>query len=349
MMRTVVALAVCVSAGAAARFAGSSRQSAGAVASAAAPTTAVALRTEISRYDNGVIREQRTYRGTRSEGTHRGWHDNGEKRFEAEYRDGVMDGTMRMWSRTGQLVAEHHYRAGQEAGTQRLWNDDGSVRANYVVQGGRRFGLIGAVGCQGESAEPLPFYRSAAMTPEWLSAREAASATTHRVGAFRMRDQHGVTVTDTLLRGHVTLVQFFFATCGDVCPLTTRNIVRVLDTLRGARDVRVLSYSITPERDSTPVLAEFAATRGIRDPRWHLLSSTRADVERLARESYFVQLGDTTGYAARRVPHTETLFLIDGEGRIRGVYPGTLAIEVPHIVEDVRALVPTLTSRPSSR
>jgi len=184
----------------------------------------------------------------------------------------------------------------------------------------------------------LPYYRSAAMTPEWLSAAEADAPDTHRVAAFHMSDQNGRAVTEGAFAGRVTVVHFFFTTCGDVCPSTTRNIAKLLRELRGNERVQVLSYSVAPERDSVGALREFAAMHHITDPRWRLLTGPRSDVERLARESYFVRLGDGSSYGVATIAHTESLLLVDGRGRLRGVYAGTLMLEVDRLKEDVQRL-----------
>src|SRR6266566_10005789 len=55
----------------------------------------------------------------------------------------------------------------------------------------------------------LPYYRSAAMTPEWLSAAEADAPDTHRVAPFHMSDQNGRAVTEGAFAGRVTVVHFF--------------------------------------------------------------------------------------------------------------------------------------------
>ena len=36
--------------------------------------------------------------------------------------------------------------------------------------------------------------------------------------------------------------------------------------------------------------------------------------------------------------HSEKLLLVDGKGRIRGVYNGTLAFDMRRLIEDVRIL-----------
>lgn len=190
----------------------------------------------------------------------------------------------------------------------------------------------------------LPYYRSAALEPEWLSSREARSPAMHRVAPFRMTDQDGATVTERALARHVTIVHFFFTKCGDICPTTRRNIARALDSLGADDRVQVLSYSVTPERDSVAALRTYASTHRITDPRWRLLTGAKGDVERLARQSYFVRLGDGTTYNVATIAHTESLVLIDGERRIRGIYAGSLVLEVNRLVEDVRALL----GKPSS-
>lgn len=198
--------------------------------------------------------------------------------------------------------------------------------------------LASLVACRG-TAEPLPFYRTATLTPEWLTTREAASPTMHRVAAFRMTDQHRSAVTERALQGKATIVQFFFAACGDVCPVTTTNVARVLAATGADARVQVLSYSVTPERDSVPALQMFANMHGITDARWHLLTGNSAELARLARDSYFVRLGDGATYGVTSIAHTESVVLVDAAGRIRGVYAGSLGLEMQRLREDLETLL----------
>ncbi|MEO7084917.1 MAG: SCO family protein [Gemmatimonadaceae bacterium] len=216
---------------------------------------------------------------------------------------------------------------------------------NDIVRGFRRSrgGLVAlllaaaAAGC-GEPTSALPFYRTAMMTPEWLSDREANSPNTHRVAIFALTDQNGATVSRATLEGKVTVVSFFFTRCGDVCPTTTRNIARLLRDLAGDENIQVLSHSVTPDRDSVPALHTFANSHEVTDGRWHLLTGRAGDISRLARESYFVRLGSDSTYGVETIAHTESVLLVDGCGRLRGVYAGTLQLEMQRLREDVNAL-----------
>ena len=191
-------------------------------------------------------------------------------------------------------------------------------------------------GC-GRSA--LPFYRTAAMTPEWLAAEDANAASIHRVAPFSLTDQHGARLTNKSFAGKVSVVHFFFTACRDVCPATTRNIAELLRDVRGDERLQVLSHSIAPAADSVAALAHFAADRGIRDPRWHLLTGDSTAIDSLARRSCFVRLGSDTTYGVRSIAHSESVLLVDGEGRLRGVYAGTLQLEMDRLKEDVRILL----------
>jgi protein SCO1/2 len=176
------------------------------------------------------------------------------------------------------------------------------------------------------------------MTPEWMTDREASDARMHRVAPFVLTDQRGATITESALRGRITIVHFFFARCGDVCPTTTANVARVVAEAGAMPELQVLSHSVTPERDSVPVLQHFAAMHKIADPRWHLLTGDTATIHRLARDSYFVRLGDGRTFNVASIAHTESVLLIDGEGRLRGIYAGTLALEMQRLREDIATL-----------
>jgi protein SCO1/2 len=177
------------------------------------------------------------------------------------------------------------------------------------------------------------------MTPEWLNEREAGLPSTHRVAAFQLTDQSGNQVTDKSLAAHVTVAHFFFTKCGDICPTTTRNLARTLEEVPRDNRLQILSYSVSPERDSLPELRAFATKHHITDSRWHLLTGDTHAIESLARNSYFVRLGKDTTYGVASIAHTESLILVDGKRRLRGVYAGSLPLETERLREDILTLL----------
>jgi protein SCO1/2 len=198
--------------------------------------------------------------------------------------------------------------------------------------------LIALVGCVSKEEE-LPFFRTAAMSPEWLSSADADAPSMHRVAAFNAIDQAGSVITQTSLAGHVTIAHFFFTSCGDVCPTTTRNLQGMLRALPANAQIQILSYSVRPLRDSIAELRRFAAKHHITDPRWHFLTGDQNEIETLARDSYFVRLGKDSTYGVSSIAHTESLVLVDDRGRLRGVYAGSLPLEVDRLREDIATLL----------
>ena len=185
-----------------------------------------------------------------------------------------------------------------------------------------------AAGCT-ISRNDLPYYTSADLTPQW----SAAASKKHRVADFALVNQAGDTVRAEQLRGKVYIASFFFTSCKQICPRLTTRLAKVQERFAEHPDVLLVSHSITPEADDIAVLARYARINRVRDGKWHLLTGDKATIQRLARESYFVEIDELN------FSHTEVLLLVDQAGAIRGVYNGSLEYEVGKLVADVISIL----------
>ena len=195
---------------------------------------------------------------------------------------------------------------------------------------------MAACGAPGDMAE-LPYYRTAELTPEWLGQPEATAPAMHRIGDFVFTDQRGRRITRSDVEGRVYVANFFYTACTQICPTMRAQLGRVAEAL--GDDVVLISHSITPEQDSVERLARYADAQGITEQAWHLVTGDPDEIRSLARVSYFVELEDLTTNTAGALMHTETMVLVDWDGRIRGVYNGTMAYDVNQLIEDARVLV----------
>jgi protein SCO1/2 len=200
--------------------------------------------------------------------------------------------------------------------------------------------LVAAIflaGCGSAHKDALPFYNTPDFTPVW--AGDGDKTATHTVAPFSLTAQDGSVVTRETVAGKVYIANFFFTRCGSICPRMTGNLQRVAAAFAGNGDVKILSHSVTPDIDSVPVLARYARLHGIDARQWLLLTGSQEAIYALARRSYFAD--EETGY--ERGPgeflHTENCVLVDGKGRIRGVYNGTVALEMEKLVGDVKTLL----------
>jgi protein SCO1/2 len=83
----------------------------------------------------------------------------------------------------------------------------------------------------------------------------------------------------------------------------------------------------------------FVARHHVTDARWHFLTGDAPTFESLARSSYFVRLDRDTTYGVSSIAHTESVLLVDSRGRLRGVYAGSLPLEIDRLRDDIKLLL----------
>ncbi|MCB0711420.1 MAG: SCO family protein [Ignavibacteriae bacterium] len=196
--------------------------------------------------------------------------------------------------------------------------------------------LVILVGCADEPSlsSGVPYFNEATLTPLWVRADSVEKVITHRIGDFSLQDQDGEGFTQSAMEGKITVVDFFFTSCPGICPILSKNMARIQDSLKGEDGLLLLSYSVTPEADSVPILKKYAEAQGAIEGTWYLLTGNKSEIYGLARESFFANV-DT---GADAFLHTELFYLIDEDRHIRGVYNGTLGTDVVRLVEDIRML-----------
>jgi protein SCO1 len=197
------------------------------------------------------------------------------------------------------------------------------------------------VSCSSKKQEAqLPYYNSPDFTPQFFqSAKEAADKVTHTIPTFSFTNQHGKQITHTAIEGKIHVANFIFTRCGSICPIMTKHMKLVQDVFEKNKEVVLLSYSVTPWIDSVSRLKIYADYNKITAPNWHLLTGNKGDIYTLARQSYFAEedLGftkDSTDFL-----HTEHILLIDKTKRIRGIYNGTLPLEIEQMIKDIELLL----------
>ncbi|CAM1370403.1 conserved hypothetical protein [Tenacibaculum xiamenense] len=103
---------------------------------------------EIKKYENEELAEERFYKEGVKVGIHKGWWKNGNKKFEYHFNtSGEYDGEVKDWYKNGQMFKFFNYSNGREEGAQKMWQPDGKIRANFVTKNGERYGVIGLKKC----------------------------------------------------------------------------------------------------------------------------------------------------------------------------------------------------------
>ncbi len=164
----------------------------------------------------------------------------------------------------------------------------------------------------------------------------------HRISDFSLTDHKGVSRSLKDVEGQIIIADFFFSTCPSICIDMTRNLRKVQEAYIDEPRIRILSHSVQPEYDSVPVLAEYAAANGVDYEKWWLLTGDRAEINRLARASYFAVMEEGETWDEHSFIHTENIILVDPQGRLRGFYDGTSDVDTDLLIEQLGWLIDEL-------
>lgn len=163
------------------------------------------------------------------------------------------------------------------------------------------------------------------------------SPTEHHISDFHLTNQEGQTVSRADWKDKIVVVDFFFTHCPSICPKMTTNLKRVNTIFRADNSVRINSFSVDPERDSSAQLKRYAIQFGIDTRHWDLVTGGKKEIYRLARNSFMIVATDGDGGPGDFI-HSEKLVLIDKQGRIRGYYSGTSYDETDQLINDIKKL-----------
>jgi protein SCO1/2 len=185
----------------------------------------------------------------------------------------------------------------------------------------------------------LPYYNTPDFTPHFIaSAKEVQEKITHYISSFSFTNQHGKQVNEKDVENKIHIASFIFTRCESICPVMTKHLKLLQDEFKNKNEVVILSYSVTPWIDSVARLKEYADANEITSPNWHLLTGSKSEIYTLARQSYFAEedLGFTKD--STEFLHTEHILLVDKTKRIRGIYNGTLQLEIEQLIRDINLL-----------
>jgi protein SCO1 len=154
----------------------------------------------------------------------------------------------------------------------------------------------------------------------------------HQVLNFRLTDQMGQIVTLDTFHNKIYAANFFFASCPGICKIMNNELEIVAKHFAGNPNVKFISYTVTPDQDSVPVLAEYAKLHDAVPYQWYFVTGDKKEIINQARFSYDL-------ITDKYLVHSQNITLIDRDGHIRGVYGGTISEEINRLINDIEVLL----------
>jgi protein SCO1/2 len=181
------------------------------------------------------------------------------------------------------------------------------------------------------TVDHLPYFNSADFTPKW----EKGS---HKIPAFSFVNQDSVVITNKTFEGKIYIADFFFTSCSGICPKLTKNMRSLQEKYKDDDDIMLLSHTVMPWKDSISVIKKYAKENFVNNVKWYLVTGDKEQLYSIARKGYFADEDFVKTQDESNFIHTENFILIDKLGYIRGVYNGTLEVDVDRLKRHIKIL-----------
>jgi protein SCO1/2 len=149
---------------------------------------------------------------------------------------------------------------------------------------------------------------------------------------FALIESSGDPISLNDLQGTIWIANFIFTSCAGPCPQMTRRMANIQELLGERRNVRLVSISVDPDRDTPEVLRQYAEKFGARAERWWFLTGDASTIKRVAIDGFHI------GSVDDPLLHSTKFALVDQHGHVRGYYDSTTPEAIDLLLLDVDKL-----------
>jgi protein SCO1 len=153
------------------------------------------------------------------------------------------------------------------------------------------------------------------------------------ISDFTLTDQTGASFASApMLKGHVWVADFMFTNCPGPCPRMSSQMHQVQTALAG-QDVRLVSMTVDPDRDTPQELAKYAAYYSATPGVWYFLTGPRETLNHLGQDVFKLNAVDAS------LDHSTRFTLVDRKSEIRGYYLTSEPDAITRVIADAKALL----------
>jgi len=160
---------------------------------------------------------------------------------------------------------------------------------------------------------------------------------------FTFTERDGREITLSVLKGKVWIVNFIYTNCPDTCPVQSAQMRQIQDEFKHENDLRLVSITVDPKRDTPEVLSEYARRFSADPGRWLFLTGEKESIYKFAQEGF--HLGAVEIPHEKRPKsgathtHSPRFVLVDRTAQIRGYYVSTDAEAMKRLRRDLKILL----------
>ncbi|MCB1176281.1 MAG: SCO family protein [Leptospiraceae bacterium] len=186
--------------------------------------------------------------------------------------------------------------------------------------------------------DKLPYYKSRNLDPYW-SEKGDKPDDLRKLPSFKLISQTGDEVNNKKFLGKYSIVVFFYAKCGGICPMITRNMINFLPKIEDKSDFDVISITINPDNEDSKEMLKFRNNYKIKDENWYFLTGDKDTIYDLARDQFGAEINLVRGKNdLNDFVHTENVFLLDKENYLRGIYRAKGGGDLDRLLKDIEVI-----------
>jgi protein SCO1/2 len=152
------------------------------------------------------------------------------------------------------------------------------------------------------------------------------------VPEFQLTAQTGQPFDSKILKGNIWVADFIFTTCPGPCPRMTSQMHQVQEATSKMPDVKFVSFTVDPARDTPEQLALYAKAHHATPDRWYFLTGTEASLNHLGLDVFKLNRVD------EKLQHSTRFALVDKNAQIRAYYETSEPDSIPKLVADIHRL-----------
>lgn len=153
------------------------------------------------------------------------------------------------------------------------------------------------------------------------------------------QDNHSFQITK--LAGKVTLYNFIFTHCSNVCPIQTKQLSEIQKSLSAdtRKHVQFVSVSLDPLNDTPAVLKVFAQKHGVDFNGWSFVTGKPQDIQKLSDKLGLYDKRKEAEQKDIKRPdgHMTHLWLVNSDGQLMQRYIGN-NVDAKRLVNEIATL-----------
>ncbi len=181
----------------------------------------------------------------------------------------------------------------------------------------------------------------------WQLKHEPALPELMEAPSWALTNQRGEPVTSDDLSGQVYVVAFVFLECRGICPQMLGSLKQLHDEIAASPyvgELRLLPMSIDGTNDTPENCTAYMERMELSDEVVTFLTGPEDEVWPISEDGFALKVmlntaEDPEVVALSPIVHADQFVLIDGQGRVRGMYPATEPKFMPMLLADAEQLI----------